>query len=390
MTQASMNMLVSFHTGSNAGYAMAPLERTFYDVAKSLCGPDGNVYFAFNDLNAGAPTSLPTDFPGVLEICRQKLEQNEYFSQKVNELADCSIDLALCFDLQPKAPLVNLLRKCHVRCIASYLGSSMSSINTGPKLLAKKIEVLLARDRPDLFIFESEAMRLRGTHGRGLPKGDTTVIHTGVDIELLRPQPHLRDYVLEEFRIPTSRKIAIYSGHMEERKGVHVLIEAMQVLVNQRNCEKWHLLICGNRPGEEKKFEDMLANSKTAEFVTFAGYRDDLAQLMPGSDVGVIASTGWDSFPMSALEMAACGLPLVVSRLQGLVETVAEQETGILFEPGNSNELASILNKLAQESDKLQKMSIAARHRIEESYSLSLHREKLLMALSELVGKQQC
>lgn len=381
----ALNILVVFHTPSNEGYAMSPLEKTFYEVAVSITTRPENVHFAFSNLNAGNPRSLPTEFLNIFEINAQRLQTKEYFLNKKAAISALQIDLALCFDLPVKAPLVKLLRDSGVKRVASYWGASMSSINSGLKLLLKKLEVSMAKNRPDLFIFESEAMRRQATDGRGLRKAETTVIPTGVDVAKFIPNGKMRTYTRKEFDIPQSRKIAIYSGHMEERKGVWALMKSMVELVDRYENESWHLLVCGNRPGEEKQFEEMIATSKARKFITFAGYRNDLHQIMPGCDLGVIASTGWDSFPMSALEMAACGLPLVVSRLQGLVETVVENETALLFEPGDSSELAAILHELSDDDASLAKMAESGRMRIEQSFSISHQKDNLRNALLGLI-----
>ena len=85
-----------------------------------------------------------------------------------------------------------------------------------------------------------------------------------------------------------------------------------------------------------------------AKYVTFGGYRKDIAKIHQSCFVGVIASTGWDSFTMSSIEMAASGLPLLVSDLQGLRETVIDGKTGFLFTPGDSSRLAQLLLKITQ------------------------------------------
>ncbi len=64
----------------------------------------------------------------------------------------------------------------HRRGQRIYWGAPMSSLNQGLKLLAKRLEVaLFRRDRPDLFLFESEAMRDLAVKGRGLPRSATDV-----------------------------------------------------------------------------------------------------------------------------------------------------------------------------------------------------------------------
>jgi len=70
-------------------------------------------------------------------------------------------------------------------------------------------------------------------------------------------------------------------------------------------------------------------------WIRFCGYRDRLVQLYTSCFCGVIPSTGWDPFLRTSVEMAAAGLPVVASRLQGLPEAVLDKETGLLFEPCN-------------------------------------------------------
>jgi glycosyltransferase involved in cell wall biosynthesis len=158
-------------------------------------------------------------------------------------------------------------------------------------------------------------------------------------------------------------------------------MNAMKSLVDIHGSYNWHLLICGNRPGEERRFLDMLQDHPAEKLVTFCGYRNDLPSLMPACDLGLIASTGWDSFPMSALEMAACGLPLVASDLQGLPEAIEPNVTGLLFKPGDHKELAEIMNALDSDDGRLEKMSMAARERIVKEFTIELQKKRLKQTL---------
>jgi len=380
-----MNILVSFHTPVNAGYAMAKLERTFYDVMVEICGSAENVFFSFTKYNGEHPISLPIEFSNVFELNPLKLNEQKYFGEILNLIKVKNINLALCFDLQVSGLLIDVLRKGNVEKVISYWGSTISSLNSGIKLLFKKIEVLLKQGKPDLFIFESESMRRYATHGRGISINRTKVIPTGVDTEELKPNVNYKNYVHEIFTIPDERKVAIYSGHMEERKGVHVIIDAFKYLIENILDNDWHLVVCGNRPGEEQVFLGMMKDHKALKHVTFAGYRDDLPKILPSCDLGVIASTGWDSFPMSALEMASCGLPVLASALQGLVETIEDKKTGLLFPPGDYKELARLLNELGKsDNGKLVEMSIAARKRILDNLSLNIQKNRLIKTINNL------
>jgi len=378
-----MKMLVVFHTPVNEGYAMSVLERTFFEVAVDICGSPTNVYFAFDRFNGEPVKSLPPGFPNVFELNAEKLKDPQCYKKLSNTIKSIGFDLTLCFDLSLPSRKLDVLTDGKVSRIVSYWGASMSDINSGIKLVAKKIEVFF-RKKPDLFIFESESMRHYATHGRGIPRKSTTVIHTGVDTTAFSPNNSKKDFYLNEFGISQETKIAIYSGHMEARKGVHVLINAMIALVESGN-GNWHLILCGNRPGEEQQFLDMLEGTDAADHVTFCGYRSDLKTLLPSCDVGIIASTGWDSFPMSAIEMASSGLPVIASDLQGLKESVVDGKTGYLFAPGNYKNLADILGKLGENTGELQEMGRSARARIVNEFSIDGHKKQLISALNNLL-----
>ena len=99
--------------------------------------------------------------------------------------------------------------------------------------------------------------------------------------------------------------------------------------------------------------------------------------------IGTIASTGWDSFTVSSLEMAACGLPLIVSNLQGLAETIEDNKTGYLFTPGNSNELADKIEFLVDNPLKRNQLSKNARARVVAKFTST----KQVNTLVEVVRK---
>ena len=379
-----MNVLVLFHTRVNTGYAMAPLEKTFFEVASELAGNQGDVHFAFSKYDGEQASSLPENFENVFEISREKLLTTEGFKSALNEILPLRLDLAFCFDLQVDGPVVKLLRAAKVKTVVSYWGATMSSKNKGLKLLAKKLEVALSFRKPNLFIFESEAMRYFAVNGRGIRYCNTTVIPTGVDESKFSPSKKDKESLCNEFGIPKINKIAIYSGHMEQRKGVEVIIRAVMSLYDNHGCDGWSFLICGNQPGEEKIFLDILSNHPASANVIFCGYRSDIDRLMASSDVGIIASTGWDSFPMSALEMAASGLPIIVSNLQGLAETVESNVTGLMFTPGDYESLADILVKMQDKNFPLESMSVQARKRIIDGYTIPHQKTRLLDALRRI------
>ena len=101
---------------------------------------------------------------------------------------------------------------------------------------------------------------------------------------------------------------------------------------------------------------------------------------------GVIPSTGWDSFTLSSVEMAATGLPVVASRLQGLAEAVVDGQTGLLFEAGNASALADALEALLDDPARAHAYGLAGRRRSELELSLKRQQERFAAALRRRLG----
>jgi glycosyltransferase involved in cell wall biosynthesis len=125
-------------------------------------------------------------------------------------------------------------------------------------------------------------------------------------------------------------------------KGIDLLIEAFSRLVIE-NCNV-HLHIVGNGPDEEK-LKDLVSKLNIVDKVTFFGEASwEIAmQQMALIDVMVVPSR-FEGFGLSAAEAMAMGKPVVASNVFGLKEVVCDEQTGLLFENGDSNDLYVKLN----------------------------------------------
>jgi glycosyltransferase involved in cell wall biosynthesis len=163
-------------------------------------------------------------------------------------------------------------------------------------------------------------------------------------------------------------------------------MRAANRLAEQRKQDDWHIVLFGNQPGEERKFEAMLS-SAARQHVIFGGYRHDLNLIQRGCYAAIIASTGWDSFPRSGMEMQASGLPLLASALPGLSESVEPGYSGFLFTPDSDGELSDLMSQLLDDGDGRNKLSFQARKRIEERFSLQAQFEGLISTMRKVAAR---
>ncbi|MDN3648166.1 glycosyltransferase family 4 protein [Reinekea marina] len=370
---SNSSILIMLHCEQNTGYAIGPLEETFKQAALLAGYSNENILWSYKSLNEPQERVF-------------KLEYQSYEdAQKLESLhKEYSIETVLAFDLPYPSIIGTTARKIGISNVISYWGASMSSINSGLKLAYKRFEWIFRRKHaPNLFIFESNSMLKTATHGRGVPKKHTAVIPLGVDTSIYYPKKD-STYAHTLFNIPSNRRIIFYSGHMEERKGVRVLINAMLELERSNNLINFHLLICGNKGTESEPYLSLLQNSNAIDHVTFAGYRNDIAELMRSSFLGAIASTGWDSFTMSSVEMMASGLPVIVSELQGLKETIVPGECGEYIQPGNHTQLSQLITEYANNPQKHQSHSLASRARAINLFS----KKNQIMKISNAITKK--
>jgi glycosyltransferase involved in cell wall biosynthesis len=154
-------------------------------------------------------------------------------------------------------------------------------------------------------------------------------VSNGVDPALFHPLDKARCRV--ELGLPADRKIVVSVGHMIERKGFHVLIEAISLMPPLRRPV---LVLIGGR-GEETDYRPHLD-----AFVEKLGVRGDVlftggllnTELCPwynAADISALASSreGWANV---LLESLACGRPVVATDVWGTRECLCHPEYGIL------------------------------------------------------------
>lgn len=87
--------------------------------------------------------------------------------------------------------------------------------------------------------------------------------------------------------------------------------------------------------------------------VEFLGARADVANLIAESYIG-IQSSNWEGFGLTAVEMMACGKPVIATDVDGLKQVV--EGAGLLFTVGNTKELVLNINRILSDSNYYMKL----------------------------------
>ncbi|MDK2783371.1 MAG: teichuronic acid biosynthesis glycosyltransferase TuaC [Thermococcaceae archaeon] len=152
-------------------------------------------------------------------------------------------------------------------------------------------------------------------------------------------------------RFPSSNKMVFGLGNLIERKGFQYLIDAMSLVVRERNDVACY--IGGNGPLRDK-LQKQINKLGLQEYVKLLGSIPDeqLKYWMNAADLFVLPSLS-EGNPTVMFEALGVGLPFVGTKVGGVPEIIISEDYGLLCEPANPKDLAEkILIALEKEWDR--------------------------------------
>jgi glycosyltransferase involved in cell wall biosynthesis len=101
--------------------------------------------------------------------------------------------------------------------------------------------------------------------------------------------------------------------------------------------------------------------------VRFLGTRNDVPRLYAAMDVLVLASHR-EGFPLTPMEAAAMGVPVVATDIRGCRQVVDDGATGLLVPVGDPVALAAAIERLVTDSAERRRFGAAARHKAQARF----------------------
>ncbi len=123
----------------------------------------------------------------------------------------------------------------------------------------------------------------------------------------------------------------------------------------------------------------------------FVGYleKEDMNTFFASSRMIVLPTKCYEGFPTTLLESMLCGKPIICSKIGGLPEIVDNEKTGLLFEPGNADELSDKIKYLWENTDLCSRMGDAGREKVLKEYSPRNYYKLLMSAYSKALHDNQ-
>jgi len=221
----------------------------------------------------------------------------------------------------------------------------------------------MTTSRTDMFIAVSKDIQVH-LKNQNLSKEMVVLIPNAVEMNqdsITADSTWLRN----RFDLPQDSRVCTAVGRLVWAKGYKHLIRAIAQSNDPRLC----CVIIGE--GRQKKeLEEMIKQNSLQERVKLGGFQEHLQALkiLKSSDIFVMPSLS-EGTPISLLEGAMLGIPIVASRIGGIPQLVEDRRHALLVEPGNETELAEAIDYLLQHPRHATQLAKEARDHVANNFS---------------------
>ncbi len=186
---------------------------------------------------------------------------------------------------------------------------------------------------------------------------------------------YVRNFVLSEKtgvapELPgTPGKRIVCVANVRVQKDMINLARAMAKVVEEQ--PEARALIVGNTSTEPEYYERVkqeVVNLGLQDHVLFLGARQDIDDLLPCCDIGVLSSAS-EGLPLSLIEYGMAGLASVTTRVGQCPEVLDEGRVGILVNPRDSGSLARAILRLLRSEQERQKLGKEFQQFVFDRYS---------------------
>lgn len=253
-------------------------------------------------------------------------------------LLDASISARLSQILGPRVPLVTALQN------ADYEPENIRAANW-PRMKVsnlRRLDHLTARWTTPRFVACSNLVKKSAQEHLGIPESSLEVIYNSVDPETLHCQPGEPQKLRKSLAIPPDGVVFLNVGRLDPQKGQEYLLRAFQKVAAA--APNAFLVILGEGPLREP-LTALAKGLGITDRVRFPGRRPDVGAFLEMADVFVFPSL-FEGLGLALVEAMFKKLPCIVSRIDVLLEVIADRESGLVVAPGSVDELADAMIRL--------------------------------------------
>jgi glycosyltransferase involved in cell wall biosynthesis len=323
-----------------------------------------------------------TVYPLVEEVARAVHVRNIDIARKIAPWQDLRalFQLLRCFreirpvtvhSLTPKAGLLAMLAGWLARVpwrFHTFTGQVWATRTGFGRFLLKGIDRLIALCASQVFADSASQCRFLEDEGV-VRRGAISVLGqgsvAGVDLARFRPDPMARATLRAETGIADTDPVFLFVGRLVRDKGVFDVVAAFAALSARH--QRWELWMVG--PDEEMLQAVLRAEGeRLGARIRWFGATPAPERYMAAADVFVLPSYR-EGFGSVIIEAAACGIPSIAYRIDGVIDAIVDGRTGLLVDKGHVQGLSDAMNRLGAKSSSRKTLGEAAHLRAASEFS---------------------
>ncbi|MFC1632054.1 lipopolysaccharide heptosyltransferase II [Candidatus Omnitrophota bacterium] len=174
-------------------------------------------------------------------------------------------------------------------------------------------------------------------------------------------------------------------GRLSPIKGHKYFLEALARVA--RTLPRVKGLIVGDGKENYKEELKMLVRRLSLDkYVEFSGRVNDVAQVYKQLDLLVLPTVTQEAFGRVLIEAGASGIPVIATKVGGVVDIIEDGTNGILVAPGDSDDLARAMLNIFEQPKLTEKIILQGRKKVEQQFSLRKMAEKTIAVYEEVQG----
>lgn len=199
-------------------------------------------------------------------------------------------------------------------------------------------------------------------------------VRGGLPVDRIAIKPNFVEDRQTEAIDQSARHGVLFVGRLSREKGIHTLLTAW-------SCLDVPLRVIGDGP-----LLEAVRSVDAPEIVSLGRISSEaVAREMERAAFLVMPSEWYEGFGMVLVEAFSHGLPVIASRLGSMAEIIEQGVTGLLFTPGDPEDLAARVRWAVDHREEMRRMGTNARRIYEERYTPENNYRQLMAIYEEAI-----
>ncbi len=291
-------------------------------------------------------------------------------------------------------------------CLPVHKKSIISMIKTIPKLaqiiIKEDIDIIHARSRVPAwiaFFAARKTNRVFITTCHGYYKKHPFSFVMGWAKRIIAPSNVIARHMIDDFAVPHERirliprsvdieKFSYVSpdkkrsdefnvgiiGRISPIKGHLHFIKAMAKVA--RNVPKLKIWIVGDAPSTKEAYKEqvqvLVRRLGLWHCTQFLGNQRDIPGILANLDLLVLPTTTQEAFGRVIIEAQAAGVPVIATKVGGIVDVIEDGKTGLLVPPADPSSIALAAVRIFKDKEFAKRLAEAAYAKVKEKYNVEL------------------